>query len=77
MYPFAAGMVFLKFLKKYFLFQNIFLFLNCFDLLILKINFINKKNIILIYFKIKTTLENNPYPFSIRHLIIELTNKFS
>jgi hypothetical protein len=43
MYPFAAGMVFLKFLKKYFLFQNIFLFLNCFDLLILKINFINKK----------------------------------
>ena len=37
------------------------MFLDYFDVLILKIIFKNKKNIILIYFKIKNILKNNSY----------------
>jgi hypothetical protein len=37
------------------------MFLDCFDELTSKIIFKNKKNIILIYFKIKNILKNNSY----------------
>jgi hypothetical protein len=37
------------------------IFSDNFDVLILKIIFKNKKNIILIYFEIKNTLKNNRY----------------
>jgi hypothetical protein len=38
-----------------------FIFSNYFDVLVSKIIFFLKKNIILIYFKIKITLKNNNY----------------
>jgi len=37
------------------------MFSDHFDVLILKINFKSKKNIILIYFQTKNTLKNNRY----------------
>jgi hypothetical protein len=37
------------------------MFLNCFNVLLLKIIFKNKKNIILILFQVKNILKNNYY----------------
>jgi hypothetical protein len=48
------------------------LFLDYFDMLILKINFKNKKNIILIHFKIKITLKNNYNLITQRKIFVSL-----
>jgi len=49
------------FLKKIKFLFYFFMFSDHFDVLILKINFKSKKNIILIYFQTKNTLKNNRY----------------
>jgi hypothetical protein len=47
------------------------MFLDCFDVLVLKIIFLNKiKNIILMYFQVKNTFKNNCY-----HILNHLLNR--
>jgi len=54
--------VFLKKLKINLLKINFFMFLDCFDVLISKIILKNKKNIILMYFQVKSILNHNRNP---------------
>jgi len=56
--------------KKIILQINYLVFLDCFDVLMSKIN-LYKKNIILMHFQAKNTLKNNLY-HTLKHLIISI-----
>jgi hypothetical protein len=63
-YPNGEGGAQCLFLRSNHIFENFeffFMFLDLFDVLVSKINFFKKKNIILMHFQVKSTLNNNIY----------------